>query len=158
MAGINANLAGYEVQEGFSLLPPGEYDLQVVDSDAEDKGKGTVVKLVFEVIGKPGRLWDYFNLTNEVSCRRLKTLATYAGHRNPNHINDTEELHGLQVRAKIKIEKDDTGQYPDKNKISAYLPPATGQATTPTMPTAPGATATQSVSKAKMPWEKEKAA
>jgi beta-xylosidase len=122
MAQLNANLSEYDTQEGFDCLPPGWYPARIADSEIKSGPKGPYINWTFEIIGHPNRVWDVMSLGNEVSLRRLKTLATVAGHSNPNFIKDTEELHGLECQVKLKIEHDDSGQYDDKNKVSALKP------------------------------------
>ena len=131
MSQINTNLTNYDVQEGFDPLSPGWYDVRVIDSQIKEGPKGDYILWTFEVIGKPNRIWDNMSLVYEVAMSRLKTLAKCCGHPNPNYIADTEELHGKLCRVRLKVEKDDTGQYEPKNKITAFKPLDTGQQPAP---------------------------
>jgi hypothetical protein len=79
-------------------------------------------------------------------------MAIACGHKNPNFIADTEELHGLQCMVKLKIETDETGKYEPKNAISAFKP-IEGVAAGPALVATPEAKAAPAP-KAKMPWER----
>jgi hypothetical protein len=127
----------------------------VADSEIKEGPKGSYISWTWEILGKPNKVYDCMSLGNEISMKRLKTMAYSCGHPNPNFIADTEELHGKTCMIKLKIEKDESGQYEPKNKICGFKPingkttvaehksiktPLTGSETT--------------VEKARMPWEK----
>ena len=151
MALLGVDLSGLKEQEGFSVLPPGEYDVQVEDSKEDLGPKGRYIQMTFQVIGHPGKVWETFSVNSEFAMSRMKTLAKCAGHPNPSGMRDTAELHGKMVRVKLKIEHDETGKYDDKNRISAFLAPKNGAVgATPCAPIAPAAPAQAP----KMPWEK----
>ena len=122
MALLNADLSKYEQQDNYTPIPPGEYTVRVIDSEVrESKAGNPMARFTFEVMGPThsGRkLWDQFVLNNEVALRRLKTLASVAGHRNPNFIRDTEELHGLTCMVKVAIEEQEG--YEPKNIIKSF--------------------------------------
>jgi hypothetical protein len=120
MAEINVNLSQNEVQEGFELLPPGDYHVRITNSIVKSGNKGQYIQWEFSVIGKPNKIWDIMSLNNSISLNRLKTLATVAGHKNPNYIRDTSELHGLECMIHVKVETDATGQYEPKNKVTSF--------------------------------------
>jgi hypothetical protein len=134
MAQLNLDLSGYEPQGDFDPIPPGDYIIEVVDSDVSTSRAGNpMAKFTFEVVGPShaGRkIWDHFVLNNEVALRRLKALAEAAGHKNPNYVRDTEELHGLRCEVRVAIEEQEG--YPPKNKISSYRRPR--QTSTPAVP------------------------
>jgi len=167
MAQLNANLNDYDSQEGFDPLAPGWYQARVANSEIKNGPKGDYINWEFDIIGHPNKVWDVMSLGNEVSMRRLKTLATCSGHRNPNYIGDTEELHGLECLVNLKVETDPTGQYEPKNKIKGFKPVGKpkvvpgGKATAepqaksqePAAQTAPPAE-TAPAETTKMPWQK----
>lgn len=157
MAQLNANLSQYEAQEDIKPLPPGEYHARVIDSEIRQGGNGPYIRWTFQVIGHPNRIWDVMSLGNEVSLRRLKTLATVSGHPNPNYIQDTEELHGLECVVRLKIEIDETGRYDAKNVITGFKPMKKGNGSHPTVSPAVAAAAVQQPAekpaRQKMPWE-----
>ena len=122
MAQISVDLTQYEAQEGFDLLPPGWYSAEIVDSEIKEGKKGPYINWTFQIIGKPNKIWTITSLGNEISLEILKTIATCCGHRNPNYIADTEELHGKRCQIKVKIKTDESGTYEPKNEISGYKP------------------------------------
>ena len=134
MANINKNLTNYDVQEGFDLLEPGWYEVRVIDSQIKEGPKGDYILWTLEIIGKPNRIWDNMSLGNDVAMSRLKTLAKCCGHPNPSYIGDTEELHGKMCQVRLKVEKDDTGRYEPKNKITAFKPPDNAPMSAPVAP------------------------
>ena len=122
MAQISVDLTQYETQDAFELLNPGWYSAEIVDSEIREGKKGPYINWTFQIIGKPNRIWTITSLGNEISMKILKTLATCCGHRNPNYIADTEELHGKRCQIKVKIKTDEDGTYEPKNEISGYKP------------------------------------
>jgi hypothetical protein len=135
MGQLNANLENVGLQKEFKIRTPGWYNACIIDSDVyyKDGQNHPTCKLEFEIEdGEPGHVWEYLSFAStptkngrtvaEISNEKLKTVATHGGHPNPNYIADSEELHGLRMRVKLKIEKDKTGQYEDKNRIVRFEP------------------------------------
>jgi hypothetical protein len=126
MAYLGQSLEGYQEQDEFTPIPPGEYEVQIVDSDvtlAKSSGNKMAV-FTFSVIGpthQNRKLFDRFVIGNDVAMSRLKTMAKVAGHKNPNFIKDTEELHGGKLRVRVKIEEARDG-YDAKNVIQSFKP------------------------------------
>lgn len=122
MAVFNADLTPYEAQNNYAPLPPGEYPVEIVDSELKRSKAGNLMaRFTFSVFGTSyaGRkLWDQFVIGNEVAMRRLKSLATACGHRNPNFIGDTEELHGLRCVVRVKTEEQEG--YEPRNVITNF--------------------------------------
>lgn len=181
MAQLNANLQNYETfdDDYGTPIPEGEYEVTILDSEVKvSNNNNPMASFTFEVTGPSHagrRLWDRFVLNNDIANRRLKTLATVSGHRNPNFIADTEELHGLRCKVRVEIEKQEG--YAPKNVIKSYKalngskPIASQSATQPVNQTAqhtsasPVSTATASnptpvtadaskTGKPRYPWEK----
>lgn len=166
MANINMTLDNYEAQDGFDLLNAGWYEAEVIDSEIKEGAKGPYILWTFQIQGKPNRVWEIMSLGSEVSLQRLKSMAQCCGHKNPNFIADTDELHGLACRVRLKIEKDKTGEYEDKNRISSFKPlnggnqpqtmnPASNEFPETSLPSQAAAAAQQqqSAEQPKMPWE-----
>jgi hypothetical protein len=127
MALLNANLQNVQAQD-FTPIPPGAYKSVVINSEVtQAKSGNTMLKVTFMVAdGGPhnGRqVFEQFVLSSTVAMSRLKSLALCAGHPNPDYIQDSEELHGLEVVINVKLEIDKTGQYEPKNKISSFKKP-----------------------------------
>jgi hypothetical protein len=152
MATLNANLEGYQEQDDFSPVPPGEYLVKVVDSAVREAktSSNRLAEFVFEIQGpeyRNRRIWDRYVLGNDVAMSRLKTLAKCIGHRNPNFIRDTEELHGGMCRVRVKIEEQ--SGYDPKNVITSFKP-----ANPQPPPSVPPEVASQAQQKKPYPWEK----
>jgi hypothetical protein len=123
MARIDANLEHYEEQTDFSPIPPGEYLVVVSDSAVRESKNGNMMAEFVFTVQTPAeyrnrRIWDRFVLGNDVAMSRLKTLAKVVGHKNPNFIRDTEELHGGVFVAKVKI--DEKAGYDPKNVVTSF--------------------------------------
>ncbi len=162
MAQIGANLSGYKTLDDFEPLPPGEYHVGVVDSGVEQKNNGLQAKFVYEVINGDhagrkihDRMWiTHTNPTAaEIGLRSLKTLATSAGHQNPNMVNDTEELHGRELVVRLAVREHEGKHYQD---VKAYKP-ASGQPAAAPRPAVPGrapaAVAPAPAAAPRRPWE-----
>lgn len=138
MAHINADLSQVDEQD-FSPVPPGEYEVTVVDSEVKSsKNDNPYLNLEFEVFGpshQGRKLWERFMLQNEIGLQRLKTLARVAGHPNPNYIGDSEELHGLMLTVRVKIEEQEG--YDPKNKITSFKARSNGGGAQPVPQPAP---------------------
>jgi hypothetical protein len=139
MTAINLDLTQTKAQEGFDPLPPGEYQVQVTDTQVtQSKSGNPMLKIVLTVLGpthQGRRLFDMFVLNNDIAMSRLKGMATAGGHQNPDYIRDTEELHGLRMQVKVKIEEQPG--YNAQNRISSYKRIGNGGAAHPAAPAVP---------------------
>lgn len=178
MAIINANLSNVKASGNFEPLPPGEYQVKIIDSDVitTKTGKPMLkIEMAVEDNGAAGfsahligrKIWEQFVLENEVAQSRLKGLASAAGHPHPDMIRDSEELHGLRLSLRVKIENDE--QYGPRNKITTFKPAlfqSAAPAPAPQIPSAghvppmtapafvPPAAASAAPSTPPMPWSK----
>lgn len=144
--GFDANEV--EPNEGFDVLPVGDYLCAIVDSEEKrnSKNTGSLLSLTVEVIdGKySGRkLWVNLNLDNPnqeaVKIARAE-LSAICRAVNVMKLNAKEQLHDIPFIAKIGIKnRTDTGE--PENKIKKFSP--RGQQSTTT--TAAGT---------KKPWER----
>jgi hypothetical protein len=155
--GFDANKE--EPNAGFDLLPAGEYDVVIVNSEVKPTSTGgKLLKLEMQVINgnfQNRKLWDNLNLWNS-SQEAVKiargTLSAICRAVNVLTPRDSNELHNKPLRVSVKIKKGDAN-YGDKNVISAYKSraftpnaasgaPVTSPAGGPTQPTGqPAATA-----------------
>lgn len=133
MGTLNLDLSNIEAMDDFSPVPPGEYVVTVADSEVTHSKAGNLMAtLTYEILGPTHagrRIWDHYVIKNEVAMKRLKSMAQAAGHRNPNFIRDTEELHGLRCIVRVTVEEQDG--YAPKNKITAFKPLEKQAATPP---------------------------
>lgn len=109
-------------------LPAGEYVAALVKSEGKQTkdGSGSYVACEFEVMDgqfKGRRFWTNLNLQNrnqeavDIAWRTLNSMKHACGRLN---INDTEELHGIPMRVKLKVKTD--AQYGDKNEPTSFAP------------------------------------
>jgi hypothetical protein len=117
-------------ENSYELLPAGWYAAQVTESEVVElkSGNGQALKLTFEVLsaGYRGRkLWARLNVrhTNQkaetIAQQQLRELCDSIG---VARFTNTTLLHNKPVEVKVKIRKDDTGQYEDQNEVSGFRP------------------------------------
>jgi hypothetical protein len=118
----------------YTPLPAGDYLLQVVESDIDDKGDRTGLKLTYEVVDgefSNRKVFDYLNIVHpnataqQISQRALADLCLATG---VGAVSDTEELHFRPFIGKIAVEKrKDTGEMQNrvkKTRPAGSAPPA----------------------------------
>ncbi len=139
MAQFSFNAAAVQPQESISPIPAGVYLAQVVESDVRPlkSGKGRALALTFQVLnGAYANRKVFANLNVEhresaeaerIAQAQLSALCHAAGVIN---VQDTTQLHMRPVNIRVKVRKDETGQYGDKNEVTGYE--AAGQAGGPT--------------------------
>jgi hypothetical protein len=119
-----------EPNDTFEPLPAGNYSVEVIESslDPTKNGLGELLKLTLRVIDgdyENRRVWGHITIRhqNEVAQRigqqLLGALCNAAG---VGPIEDTEDLHGIPIQAKIIIEADKTGQYGPRNVVRGFAP------------------------------------
>lgn len=111
-----------EIQE-MNLLPPGDYDFEVISASEEVSKKGNemlVVKLRIFTDSGNKIITDY--LTDSVAYKvrhfaeAVGLLDSYeTGYLNP------DDLTARSGRCAINVQVDKHGQYPDKNGIKDYV-------------------------------------
>lgn len=121
--------AGNETMEQRDALPAGEYIAALVKSDRKEAKSGNgnaYIACEFEVQEgdcQGRRFWTNLNLWNgnsqavEIAQRELNSIMHACGRLR---VNDTEELHGIPMRVKLKL-KDDA-QYGPSNEVGGYKP------------------------------------
>jgi len=128
-------------QASFQPLPAGVYTTAIVDSDVKPTQKGgTQAVFTLQVVDGPfaGRkVFARINVRNpspeaeRIGQSQLSALQHACG---VLQMQDTSQLHGKVVRARITVRKDETGQYGDSNEVKAFE--AVGGAQMPTAPVA----------------------
>ena len=171
MVQLNSNLEGYSTLEAFTLLPPGEYHVGIMNSELKNtRAGGSMLCFTYEVMEgdyQGRKVWDNLNLwhtnpkTVEIAMRQLKSIATASGYPNPNYIPDSSELHGREMNIRLAVRKDDSGN--EFQDIKAYMAPKPGvlsadKASGLTSPTAPAAFTQTSLpprtdASSRKPWE-----
>jgi hypothetical protein len=154
-------------ENSYELLPAGWYTAQVTESEIVPlkSGNGQALKLTIEVLqdGYRGRkVWARLNVrhTNQqaesIAQQQLRELCESIGLAR---FRDTSELHNKPMQIKVKIRKDETGQYEDQNEVSGFKPAAGGaapMAAAAPRPSAPAASA-PAAGAAVPPWQKRAA-
>lgn len=143
----------------YAPLPVAVYQFRATDMELKDTKnlRGKYIAVTYEVMGGQcdGRkVFQNYNVVNqnnqavEIALREIKNWMTACGY-NPSgelKLSDVFALEGKTFSAKTGVEKDKSGQYPDKTKIARFLPPNTGAS--PTQTASPAAPAGD-----KQPWE-----
>jgi len=126
-----ADLGGFNAHnvapnEGFDVIPAGEYDAVIVASEVKPttSGNGRYLKLEIQILNgqyQNRKLWDNLNIWNssEEAVKIAKgTLSAICRAVNVMSPNDSAELHNKPLRIKVAIAK--SAEYGDQNKIKAY--------------------------------------
>lgn len=142
MAQFNFDTNSVEKRENnYELLPAGWYTAQVTESEIVPlkSGMGQALKLTFEVLTdgyRNRKVWARLNVQHrgspqaeQIAQQQLRELCDSIG---IVRMQDTVELHNKPVQIKVKVRKDDTGQYEDQNEVNGFKAaggsPAHGQA------------------------------
>ena len=167
MAQFDFDTGSVEKRENtYELLPVGWYTAQVTETEIVPlkSGNGQALKLTIEVLqdGYRGRkVWARLNVrhTNQVAeqigQQQLRELCESIGLAR---FRDTSELHNKPMQIKVKIRKDESGQYEDQNDVNGFKPAAGGaapMAAASPRPAAPAANAP--AAGATPPWQKRAA-
>jgi len=147
----------------FSALPPGQYTVEVIDSElrATKRGDGQYIWMELSVIDPQphaGRkIWVNLNILNpsakaqEIGRAQLSSMCRAVGLRQ---CNDTDELIGRVVRVDVKI-RPASGSYAESNDVvgfdSAGVPAPAAPAPAAAAKAAPAAAPKASKS---APWKK----
>lgn len=124
---FNAN--EHEEIADFEPLPVGEYQGKIIESEMRENssGTGSFLKLVFVVTdGKYSgrRLFSNLNLIHpnekavEIAQKEFAAICRACGKIT---VDDSEELHGIEMLMKITI-RAATSKYPASNEIKNYKP------------------------------------
>ena len=129
MSDLNGyDATGGKMMEERDCLPAGEYIAAIVKSEKRDakKSGNAYINLEFEVTDgtcKGRRFWTMLNLWNnnqeavDIAQRELNSICHAVGRLR---INDSQELHGIPMRVKLKVE--DNGNYGPQNRVTGYKP------------------------------------
>lgn len=141
MAKLNFNPQSADKREERGAMPAGEYMFSITESElkAGRKPGSQVLGLTYTCLqdGFKGRkMWQYLNIVNpsadaqRIAQSELREICEAAGLGN-QVLDDSVKLHNVPMLVKIKIEKDDIGQYDDKNKPVAWKPASAAQGAAP---------------------------
>ena len=116
----------------FEPLPKGKYTVKVDATDLKQtkNGTGQYIKIEFVVLGpifQGRKLFANLNIVNDsaesmrIGRQQVKSLMVAGGmsQEQINHFNDTDQLLGLTVNARVEIDEG-SGQYGPQNRITGY--------------------------------------
>lgn len=138
MAQLNFNASTVKPQDAYDVLPPGWYNVRITESEMRPtkNGQGSYLSLTMTVIDGPmanRKLFDRLNINNpsakavEIAYQTLSSICHATG---VIQLQDSQQLHGLPMQAKVKIRPAE-GSYQEANEISGYKPVDGGGATAP---------------------------
>jgi hypothetical protein len=122
-------------ENNYELLPAGWYTAQVTESDlvALKSGQGQALKLTIEVLDdgyRNRKVWARLNVRHsgspkaeQIAQEQLRELCESIG---VVRMQDTVELHNKPFSVKLKVRKDDTGNYEDQNEVTGFKPASAG--------------------------------
>lgn len=158
-----------DVGEGnFRALPPGIYNVVIVDSQLRETkaGNGKFLEITYQVI--EGRevgqtVKDRINVMNpsetaqRIGLSQLKKICEAVGHKG--QLGDSCQLHGKPMAIKVSIEEfesnSEKGKMLKSNRVENRMPrqsAATSAATSAPQQSAPGAQAATAPAPAPLAW------
>jgi hypothetical protein len=116
--------------DNFEPLPAGNYVVEVIGSDVVDTktGLGRQMKLTLKVVEgelEGRRIWPNIMVRHQnETAQRIgqQVIASLISAAGIGPIDDTEELHGIPIIARVAIETDKNGQYEPRNTVKGFLP------------------------------------
>lgn len=114
-----------EVAEA-GLLPNGVYDFEVIDANEKQSKKGNdMVELkirLYDAEGAARTIFDYL-VDTEGGAYKIRHFAAATGMLENYERGElrAEDMAGKSGSCQVAIQKDKTGQYPDKNTVRDYL-------------------------------------
>ena len=117
----------------FELLPPANYPVRVLECEETETRNGDPgVKVTLEVTDGPHqsrRIWDRMWIKHSSEKFRAREQARFASFCKAVGVvtpQSTDEFLGLELVAKVKIEKSRDSQYQDQNRAQDYFASTTG--------------------------------
>lgn len=162
MAMFSFDATAMAPQESLSPIPAGHYLAHIIESDIQPlkSGMGQALALTFEVLDGQYRGRKVFARLNvqhrgspeaeRIAQAQLSALCHAVGVLK---LTDSAQLHHKPVRIRVKIRKDESGQYGDRNEVTGFEA-ASGVPTLPQQAAAPAVAAASAVTP---PWAKRAA-
>lgn len=110
------------------LLQPGEYDFEIVSGeDTVSKAGNDMIKLRLNVYTESGGKVTMFDYLMPTVAFKLRHACEACGLEDEYESGNLEALdfEGKTGRCKVAVQKDKSGQYPDRNGIADYIAPVT---------------------------------
>lgn len=114
-------------QELNKLFEPGIYEYEVIKAEEKISKKGNpmlhIVIRVFDTIGRSQLINDYLITGIESARWKIYDFCHSCGLGEIYQAGEisSEMCRGKSGKVKIKIDKDTSGQYPDKNVVADYI-------------------------------------
>jgi hypothetical protein len=164
MAFVQFDASQVAPQERPAPIPAGIYNARIIESEVKAlaSGNGEGIRVVWEVLDGPCAARKVFQRINyrhanpkaeQIGQAQLSAICHAVG---VLQLQDTTQLHGKPCRIRVKIRKDETGQYDDQNEVNGVEPSGAPQpgmmalANAPSAALAPAAAATP-------PWQRKTA-
>ena len=127
MASLQFDATTVAPQATYQPIPAGTYPVGIVDSDVKPTKSGGV-QAVFTLQVADGeftgrKVFARINVRNpspqaeQIGQSQLSALLHACG---VMQMQDTAQLHGKVIRARIVVRKDETGQYGDSNEVKGF--------------------------------------
>lgn len=116
-------LSDKEIAE-MNLWPEGVYGFEILAAtDEVSKSGNEMIKVKLAVFNNEGRQTVLFDYLLESMAFKLKHIAKVTGNleKYDAGVLLAGDLVGKTGNLKLKIQKDKTGQYPDKNVVADYV-------------------------------------
>lgn len=114
----------YNKEDANPIVPEGEYDAVVLTAETGETKKGdpklAVTCKIYDADGRRPLVTD--NIVSPYGIRRLKQLCQATGLDFESGEVDPADFVGKNLRVRVVISHDETGQYDDRNVIRAYMP------------------------------------
>lgn len=127
MAQLNFDARQVDPQQSFEPIPAGWYNMMIVESEMKltSNGQGAYLQLWLKVVDGQyaGRqVFDRLNLQNQNPVAAeiaYKRLSAYCHATGVIQVQDSQQLHGIPLKARVSVRTDSTGQYDPSNEIKA---------------------------------------
>ena len=127
MAQLNFDARQVDPQQSFEPIPAGWYNMMIVGSEMKptSNGQGAYLQLSLKVVDGQyaGRqVFDRLNLQNQNPVAAeiaYKRLSAYCHATGVIQVQDSQQLHGIPLKARVSVRTDSTGQYDPSNEIKA---------------------------------------
>ena len=127
MAQLNFDARQVDPQQSFEPIPAGWYNMMIVESEIKptSHGQGAYLQLSLKVVDGQyaGRqVFDRLNLQNQNPVAAeiaYKRLSAYCHATGVIQVQDSQQLHGIPLKARVSVRTDSTGQYDPSNEIKA---------------------------------------
>lgn len=127
MAALSFNATTVAPQATFTPIPAGTYLCTITDSEVKITQRGgTMAVFHLQVVDgefSGRKLFARINVANpspeaeRIGQAQLSALCHAAG---VLQLQDTAQVHGKVIRVRVKIRKDETGQYGDSNEVKGF--------------------------------------